>query len=53
MGKTPSAFDMRPLGASAAKIDVIFPCSSLRLLLRSLVVAGLESFAECAQGHAK
>ncbi len=32
---------MRPWGASAANIDVFFPCSSLRLLLRSLVIAGL------------
>jgi hypothetical protein len=33
---------MHPWGASAAKIDAIFPCSSLRLLMRSLVIAGLD-----------
>jgi hypothetical protein len=33
------------LGASALRNDKFFPCSGLRLLLRSLVVAGLESFS--------
>ena len=39
--KTPSDASQSPLGASVAKIDEIFPCSWLRLLLRSLVIAGL------------
>ena len=50
MGKTPSTLRKRPWGASAAKIDAISSCSSLQLLLRSLVVAGLESLSEFAQG---
>jgi hypothetical protein len=33
-GKHSSAFRMRPWGSSAAKIDAIFPCNSLRLLLK-------------------
>ena len=37
---------MRPWGAAAAKIDVFFPCSTLQLLMRSLVIAGL-SIALC------
>ena len=46
-GKPSSAFFRRPWGASAAKIDVIFPCSSLRLLLlKPLVIAGLDILSE-------
>ena len=45
---------MRLWGSSAAKINAIFPCNVLHLLLlRSLAVAGLESFAKMAQGQAK
>ena len=44
---------MRTWGASATKIDAIFPYNDLHLLLpSSLVVAGLESFVEQAQGQA-
>ncbi len=32
----------RPYGALVAKIDEIFPCNSLWLLLRSLVIANLD-----------
>ena len=42
-GKTPPpGASQSPLGASVAKIVSIFPCSWLRLLLRSLVIAGLD-----------
>ena len=48
-GKPSSAICKRLWDASAAEIDAIFPCSSLMLLLRSPLIAGLESFAEYAQ----
>ena len=52
-GKPSSAFFRRPWGASTTKIDAIFLCNALHLLLlRSLVVAGLEFFAQYAQGQA-
>ncbi len=41
----PSSASQSPLGASAMRNDKFFPCNGLRLLLRSLAVAGLESFA--------
>ncbi len=40
-GKPSSSCLRRPWGSSAAKIGAIFSCSSLRLLLSQLVVAGL------------
>ncbi len=49
-GKYPLHTSQAPWGASVAKIDAISSCRSLQLLPRSLVVAGLESLSEFAQG---
>jgi hypothetical protein len=46
-GKPSSGICRHPGAASAAKIDAIFPCNSLRLLLRSHDIAGLSIALSC------
>ena len=52
MEKKPFSASQSPMGASAVKIDKIFPCSVLPLFrTRHLVVAGLDIVVHAAQVH--